>query len=110
MSIFGTKHRFFNSLPRSGSGFTARHISIEWRVRRGHLAWALAAVLVVLAVFGPPLTAQSVATLVELRQGVLNVDREFASFSIERADAALPDDPDRSTGKDNTGKSRGGFP
>jgi hypothetical protein len=108
MSTLATKPFFFRSSHRNR--IAARHRSIEWRAHRARLAWAVAAVLVVLAVFGPPLTAQSVETLVELRQNVLNTDREFASFSIERADAALPDDSDRARGKDNTSKCRGGFP
>ena len=41
------------------------------------LGWTLASMLVLAAVFGPPLTGQSVPTIVELRRDVLMIDREF---------------------------------
>jgi hypothetical protein len=44
--------------------------------------WILATFIVVLALFGPPLTGQSVPTLTELRHDILMIDREFERWSI----------------------------
>jgi hypothetical protein len=41
------------------------------------LGWTLAAFIVVVAVLGPPLTGQAVPALVEMRHGILMIDREF---------------------------------
>jgi len=46
------------------------------------LGWIFATFLVAVAVFGPPLTGQSAATLVELRHDILMIDREFGRSSI----------------------------
>jgi hypothetical protein len=46
------------------------------------LGWILAAMIVLGAVFGPPLTGQSVPTMVELRHDVLMIDREFERWTI----------------------------
>jgi hypothetical protein len=49
-----------------------------------------AAVLVALAVIGPPATAQSVAPLIELRHEVLMMDREFERFSMRASPSSAP--------------------
>jgi hypothetical protein len=41
------------------------------------LGWIFAIFIVVVAVFGPPLTGQSIPTLVQLRHDILMIDREF---------------------------------
>jgi hypothetical protein len=46
------------------------------------LGWIFAAFIVVVAVFGPPLTGQSIPALVELRHDVLMMDRELERSSI----------------------------
>jgi len=38
--------------------------------------------IVLAAVFGPPLTGQSIPTMVELRHDVLMIDREFERWTI----------------------------
>jgi hypothetical protein len=44
--------------------------------------WILAALIVAVALFGPPLTGQSVPTLTELRHDLLMIDREFERWSL----------------------------
>jgi hypothetical protein len=44
--------------------------------------WILAAFIVAVALFGPPLTGQSVPALTELRHDILMIDREFERWSI----------------------------
>jgi hypothetical protein len=44
--------------------------------------WILAAFIVAVALFGPPLTGQSVPTLTELRHDILMIDREFERWSM----------------------------
>ena len=61
------------------------------RSHRAVAGWIVATVLVVLAVFGPPLTGQSIAPLVELRHDILVMDREFERFSIRPAYAINSD-------------------
>jgi hypothetical protein len=46
------------------------------------LGWIFAVFIVVVAVFGPPLTSQSVPSLVELRHDILMLDREFERSSL----------------------------
>jgi hypothetical protein len=46
------------------------------------LGWALATMIVLTAVFGPPLTGQSVPAMLELRHDVLMIDREFERWTI----------------------------
>lgn len=41
------------------------------------LGWTLATIIVLAAVFGPPLTGQGIPTMVELRHDVLMIDREL---------------------------------
>jgi hypothetical protein len=41
------------------------------------LGWMLAVFVVGVAVFGPPLTGQSIPPLVEIRHAILMIDREF---------------------------------
>ena len=56
---------------------------VEGCLKHAILGWVLAALLVGMAVFGPPLTGQSIPGLVELRREVLTIDREFERWSIE---------------------------
>lgn len=58
------------------------HGSTGRKARRGLVGWILAASLVAVAVFGPPLTGQSIPTLVELRHDILTIDREFERLSM----------------------------
>jgi hypothetical protein len=53
--------------------------------RHAIAAWALAVAVALAAFLGPPLTRQAVAALLELRHGVLMLDRE-----LERVSARLP--------------------
>jgi hypothetical protein len=46
------------------------------------LCWTLATIIVLAAVCGPPLTGQSIPTMVELRHDVLMIDREFERLTI----------------------------
>jgi hypothetical protein len=73
-------------------------------------SWIVATVLVVLAVFGPPLTGQSIAALVELRHDILTMDREFERSSTRLADAIISDDLSRAGSKNIWSKTqfRGG--
>jgi hypothetical protein len=47
------------------------------RSNQALFSWALATIIVLAAVFGPPLTGDSLPALVELRHDVLMIDREF---------------------------------
>jgi len=64
---------------------------IRARLHHAVAGWIVATVLVVLAVFGPPLTGQSIAPLIELRHDILVMDREFERFSIRPAYAINSD-------------------
>jgi len=48
---------------------------------RSLIGWILATSLVIAAVFGPPLTGQSIPALVQLRHDMLMIDREFERLS-----------------------------
>jgi hypothetical protein len=52
------------------------------RFAQALLGWAFATMLVLAAVFGPPLTSQTIPTMVELRHDVLMIDREFERWTI----------------------------
>ena len=52
------------------------------RFAQALLGWAFATMLVLTAVFGPPLTGQTIPTMVELRHDVLMIDREFERWTI----------------------------
>jgi hypothetical protein len=52
------------------------------RFTQALLGWTLATMIVSAAVFGPPLTGQSIPALVELRHEVLMIDREFERWTI----------------------------
>jgi hypothetical protein len=52
------------------------------RFAQALLGWTFATILVLAAVFGPPLTGQSIPTMVELRHDVLMIDREFERLTI----------------------------
>jgi hypothetical protein len=56
---------------RAGAGFT-----------RALVGWNLATAIVLIALSGPPLTGESIPTLVELRHDILMLDREFDRLSI----------------------------
>jgi hypothetical protein len=49
---------------------------------RHSLAGSLATFIVALALLGPPLTGQRVASLMELRHDILMIDREFERSSM----------------------------
>jgi hypothetical protein len=52
------------------------------RFAQALLGWTFATILVLTAVFGPPLTGQAIPTMVELRHDVLMIDREFERWTI----------------------------
>jgi hypothetical protein len=52
------------------------------RFTQALLGWTLATMIVLAAVFGPPLTGQSIHAFIELRHEVLMIDREFERWSI----------------------------
>jgi hypothetical protein len=58
----------------------------QWGVRRrpsrAILGWIVAVSLVAVACFGPPLTGQSMPALLQIRQNILTIDREFERWSI----------------------------
>ena len=61
---------------------TGSHCRAGGRFTQALLGWTLATMIVLAAVFGPPLTSQSVPTMVELRHDVLMIDREFERLTI----------------------------
>jgi hypothetical protein len=71
------------------------------RSRNAVAGWALATVLVILAVVGPPLTRQGIPALLEMRRDILTIDREFERSSIRTANAVISDDFGRA-GSSNT--------
>ena len=52
------------------------------RSTRPLLGWTLATTIVLVALSGPPLTGQSIPTLMELRHDILMIDWEFERLSI----------------------------
>jgi hypothetical protein len=54
------------------------------------LGWTLATLIVLVAIFGPPLTGQSIRTMVELRHDVLMINREFERWSVRTNPSAAP--------------------
>jgi hypothetical protein len=60
--------------------------------KTGHavLGWIFATFLVTVAVIGPPLSGQSTRPMVELRQNVLMIDREFERWSIRTSKSFGP--------------------
>ena len=52
------------------------------RFAQALLGWTSAMTLVLAAVLGPPLTAETIPTMVELRHDVLMIDREFERWTI----------------------------
>jgi hypothetical protein len=52
------------------------------RFAKALLGWTFAMMLVLTAVLGPPLTGQTIPTMVELRHDVLMIDREFERWTI----------------------------
>src|ERR1700680_2927491 len=73
--------------------------SIGPRLHNAVAGWIVATVLVVLAVFGPPLTGQSIAALVELGHDILTMDREFERSATRPAGAIISDDLSRAGSK-----------
>jgi hypothetical protein len=61
-------------------------VESHWRIGRkpgqALLGWMLAMFIVAVAVFGPPLTGQSIVPMIELRHDVLMIDREFEQGSV----------------------------
>jgi hypothetical protein len=60
------------------------------RFIRALLGWTLATMIVLAAVLGPPLTGQSVPTMVELRHDVLMIDREFERWTMADLSSGEP--------------------
>ena len=58
------------------------HYRAGGRFSQALLGWTLATMIVLAAVLGPPLTGQSIPTMVELRLDVLTIDREFERWTI----------------------------
>jgi hypothetical protein len=58
----------------------------HWRIGRqpsqALLGWIFATFLVAVALFGPPLTGQSIPALVGIRHDISMIDREFERWSI----------------------------
>lgn len=53
------------------------------------LGWIFAAFIVVVAVVGPPLTGQSIPTLIELRHDILMIDHEFERSSLRSSTSSF---------------------
>jgi hypothetical protein len=64
-------------MPVAGS-----HVGAGRRFIPALLGWTLATMIVLAAVFGPPLTGQSIPTMVEIRHDVLMIDREFERWTL----------------------------
>jgi hypothetical protein len=58
------------------------HYRAGGRFTQALVGWTLATMIVLAAVFGPPLTGQSIPTMVEIRHDVLMIDREFERWTI----------------------------
>ena len=58
------------------------HSRMRWIPGQALLGWILAAFIVTVAVFGPPLSGQRALPMVELRHDVLMIDREFERWSV----------------------------
>jgi hypothetical protein len=58
------------------------HYRAGGRFIQALVGWTLATTIVLAAVFGPPLTAQSIPTMVEIRHDVLMIDREFERWTL----------------------------
>ena len=56
------------------------------------IGWIFAAIIVIVAVLGPPLTGQGIPTLIELRHDILMIDREFERSFI-RSEYARSESP-----------------
>jgi hypothetical protein len=52
------------------------------RSNQALFSWALPTIIVLAAVFGPPLTGNSLPALTELRDNVLMIDREFDRWAV----------------------------
>jgi hypothetical protein len=69
-------------------------VESHWRIGRkpgqALLGWMLAMFIVAVAVFGPPLTGQSIVPMIELRHDVLMIDREFEQGSVPLDRASRP--------------------
>jgi hypothetical protein len=59
------------------------HREVAGRSTQALLGWVFATIVVLTAVLGPPLTGHSVPTVVELRHGVLMINREFEGLTIQ---------------------------
>ena len=55
---------------------------VAGRSTQAFLGWVFATIVVLAAVLGPPLTGQSIPTVVELRHDVLTIDRELEGLTI----------------------------
>jgi hypothetical protein len=65
---------------------------VQAPVRHAIAAWTLAFAVALAAFLGPPVTRQAVAALLEVRHGVLMLDREFERVSVRLAGTALAKD------------------
>jgi hypothetical protein len=72
----------------------AMGVESHWRIGRkpgqAMLGWILAMFIVAAAVFGPPLTGQRIAPMIELRHDVLMIDREFDRGSVRLNRSSRP--------------------
>jgi hypothetical protein len=57
------------------------HYRAGGRFTQTLVGWTLATMIVLAAVFGPPLTAQNIPTMVEIRRDV-TIDREFERWTL----------------------------
>jgi hypothetical protein len=89
----------------------------HWQIGRKPsraFGWILPTLLVAAAVFGPPLTGQSITALVELRNDILMIDRELERWSIRTNTAfagtstLVRDDPGGAGGARSKIQFRGG--
>jgi hypothetical protein len=79
INSFRALRNFSGGEPMRVAGW---HSRAGGRFTQALLGWTLATMIVLAAVFGPPLAGQSIPGLVELRHEVLMIDREFERWTI----------------------------
>ena len=65
--------------PMRGAG---SHYRAGGSLTRALLGWTIATMIVLIAVFGPPLTRQRIPAMIEIRHDVLMIDREFERWTM----------------------------
>src|SRR5579862_7937903 len=79
------KTRPISDRKRTIRGSAMRVARSHWGAgrRRGRdiIGWLVAMSLVLVALVGPPLTGQSIPTLIEMRHNILTIDQEFDRWS-----------------------------